>query len=236
MKINVYDSPLTTCRSLIEYIIERLSNHPDKVFNIAFSGGDTPLLMFDLWANEFADATPWERIRFFWVDERCVRPESIESNYGQMKRVLLDVVNIPGENIFRIRGEENPVYEAARYSDVVMRELPVIDGCPVFDIVLLGVGTDGHTSSIFPGQEHLLSSSHVYEASVHPSSGQKRVAMTGFPIFKARQVIFLVTGKNKAQVVDELFLRGDVTPATYIARRAQKVELFLDKAAAGERE
>ena len=105
-------------------------------------------------------------------------------------------------------------------------------GWPEFDIVLLGAGDDGHTSSIFPGQEDLLTSNSIYVVSAHPRNGQKRIAMTGYPIQNARYVIFLITGKNKVDVVEEICNSGDTGPAAYIAHHAQNVELFVDKAAA----
>lgn len=85
-----------------------------------------------------------------WVDERCVPPEDSDSNYGMMRSLLLGIVPIPYENVYRIRGEEKPAKEAARYSELVSRQVPKKNGWPEFDIVLLGAGDDGHTSSIFP--------------------------------------------------------------------------------------
>ena len=114
-----------------------------------------------------------------------------------MRSLLLGIVPIPYENVFRIRGEEKPVKEAARYSELVDRQVPKKNGWPEFDIVLFGAGEDGHTSSIFPGQEALLSSDQIYVTSIHPRNGQKRIAMTGFPILTARLVIFLITGKPR---------------------------------------
>ena len=93
-------------------------------------------------------------------------------------------------------------------------------------------GDDGHTSSIFPGQEDLLTSNSIYVVSAHPRNGQKRIAMTGYPIQNARYVIFLITGKNKADVVEEICNSGDTGPAAYVAHHAQNVELFMDKGAA----
>jgi hypothetical protein len=93
----------------------------------------------------------------------------------------------------------------------------------------LGAGDDGHTSSIFPGQEELLTSASVYVVSINPRNGQKRIAMTGYPILNARHVIFLITGKGKADVVEEICKSGDVGPAAYVAHHAQNVELLWMK-------
>jgi 6-phosphogluconolactonase len=99
---------------------------------------------------------------------------------------------------------------------------------------LLGAGNDGHTSSIFPGQEHLLTSSEVYEATYNPNSGQSRIALTGQPIINAEKVIFLIMGKEKADVVSEICMSGDTGPAAYVAHHAREVELFLDQSAAAK--
>lgn len=228
MKLNVYPSSIETARALILHIVKLLNDEPTRTFNIAISGGSTPALMFDLWANEYQDITPWDRMRFYWVDERCVPPENSDSNYGMMRSLLLGVVPIPYENVFRICGEIKPAKEAIRYSELVRRQVPQVDGWPVFDIVMLGAGDDGHTSSIFPGQETLLSSDLVYAVSYNPNNGQKRIAMTGLPIMNARNVLFLITGRSKAVVVNEICHSGDTGPAAYIAHHSKNVELFVD--------
>ena len=232
MKLAVFPSSIETSRALILRLVELMNEEPDRIFNIAVSGGNTPALMFDLWANEYLDITPWNRMKIYWVDERCVPPEDSDSNYGMMRNLLLGIAPIPYENVFRIRGEAKPVKEAVRYSELVKQQLPYRLGWPEFDIVLLGAGDDGHTSSIFPGQENLLTSTSSYVVSIHPCTGQKRIAMTGYPILNARHVIFLITGKNKADVVEEICNSGDTGPAAYIAHHAQNVELFIDKGAA----
>lgn len=232
MKLAVFPSSIETSRALILRLVELMNEEPDRIFNIAVSGGNTPALMFDLWANEYLDITPWNRMKIYWVDERCVPPEDSDSNYGMMRNLLLGIAPIPYENVFRIRGEAKPVKEAVRYSELVKQQLPYRLGWPEFDIVLLGAGDDGHTSSIFPGQENLLTSISSYVVSIHPCNGQKRIAMTGYPILNARHVIFLITGKNKADVVEEICNSGDTGPAAYIAHHAQNVELFIDKGAA----
>lgn len=209
-----------------------LLDEPDKVFNIALSGGTTPALMYDLWANEYQDITPWRRIRLFFVDERCVPAGNSESNYGMVRSVLLSSVPIPFNQIFAIKGDEKPEEEACRYSELVEDELPLQAGLPVFDIVLLGVGNDGHTSSIFPGQEVLLTSGVPYEATYSPYNGQRRIAMTGPTILAAHKVIFLITGRSKSSVVNEIFNSGDIGPAAYIAHHGEDVELFMDEQAA----
>ena len=231
MKLSVFPSSIETSRALILRLVEIMNEEPDRVFNIAVSGGNTPALMFDLWANEYMEITPWDRMRIYWVDERCVPAEDSESNYGTMRRLLLDKVHMPEEYIFPIDGSNRPDDEAKRYSSVVRCHASLWHGFPALDIVLLGAGEDGHTSSIFPGQEYLLSSFHPYEVSVNPYNGQKRIAMTGCLLFNAKQLIFFVTGRNKANVVQDILDSGDTGPAAYVAHHAWNVEVFMDELA-----
>lgn len=231
MKTYVYSTASETARSLIRHIIRMMEAEPKRIFHIAFSGGSTPSLMFDIWADEFAGLTPWMRMRIYWVDERCVPSEDSESNYGTMRRLLLDKVNMPDEYINPIDGANRPEGEEKRYSGIVRCNVPIWHGFPAFDIVLLGAGDDGHTSSIFPGQEYLLSSFNPYEVSVNPYNGQKRIAMTGCLLFNARQLIFLITGSRKASVVRDILKSGDTGPAAYVAHHARNVDIFLDEPA-----
>lgn len=234
MKSYIYTTATETAHALIKYLIDMMEQEPERVFHFAFSGGTTPSIMFDIWANEYKEQTSWERMRIYWVDERCVPFEDSESNYGTMNRLLLNEVRMPDEFVFPIYAFRSPEKEAIRYSEQVYRTLPLWRGFPVFDVVLLGVGNDGHTSSIFPGQERLLSSFRPYEASVNPNNGQQRIAMTGCLLFSARKLIFLVTGKGKADVVGDMLRSGDTGPAAYVAHHAMDVDIFADSQAAGE--
>ncbi|MDR0892439.1 MAG: 6-phosphogluconolactonase [Mediterranea sp.] len=232
MKENVYTTDIDSARALILRIVKLTTAEPDKTFNIALSGGNTPALMFDLWAKEYKSSTPWERIHLYWVDERCVAPDDVDSNYGMTHRTLLERVPLRAENIFRIKGEEAPELEAERYSALVKRQVPEKDGLPQFDVVLLGAGYDGHTSSIFPGQEELLTTDKLYAVATQPVSGQQRIALTGRPIINAKHVFFLIAGKSKASVVKGIRESEDAGPAAYVAHHTTDVELFVDKSAA----
>lgn len=228
MKSYIYSTATETVHALIKHLVGMMEREPDRTFYFAFSGGSTPSLMFDIWANEYKEVTPWKRMRIYWVDERCVPMEDSESNYGTMRRLLLDEVGMPGEFVFPIFGDYPPEAEAKRYSAQVCRTVPLWRGFPTFDAVLLGAGDDGHTSSIFPGQEYLLASFHPYEVSVNPYNGQQRIAMTGCLLFAARKLIFFITGKNKANVVRDILDSGDTGPAAYVAHHAEDVEIFMD--------
>ena len=209
MKSYVYHSATATAHALIEHLIAMMEREPEKTFYFAFSGGSTPSLMFDIWANEYKEVTPWMRMRIYWVDERCVPAEDYESNYGTMRRLLLDEVGMPDEYVYPIYGVNRPEIEAKNYSTLVCRTVPLWGGFPAFDVVLLGAGDD------------------------NPYNGQKRIAMTGCLLFAAKNLIFFVTGKNKADVVRDILDSGDTGPAAYVAHHAERVELFLDAQANG---
>lgn len=229
MKSYIYPTATSTSRALIRYIIDMMNREPDRIFYFAFSGGTTPSLMFDIWAHEYREETPWMRMRIFWVDERCVPVNDSDSNYGTMFRLLLSEVGMPDEFVFPICGTcRHPSQEAKRYSDLVCSTVPLRRGFPAFDMVLLGAGDDGHTSSIFPGQEYLLSSFQPYEESINPYNGQPRIAMTGCLLFSAKKIVFLITGKGKAGVVYDILESGDTGPAAYVAHHAEDVDIFTD--------
>ncbi len=236
MIVHVGDNAREAARILLSNmlaIIERMSGSKEGMteVNIALSGGNSPVELFDVWVNEFAGRTPWERLRLYWVDERCVPVEDEAGNYRLAKVHLLDRVPISQEHVFRIRGEQEDVEgEAMRYSSMVLSRLPLHGCIPVFDFVLLGMGTDGHTSSVFPGQNALLRTSVPYAVSRHPATGQQRIAMTGEVMIHARHTWFYVIGQDKADILRTLSCPNVRSryPAAYVWQSAFHVELFTD--------
>lgn len=204
-------------------------------FAMALSGGSTPRLVFKYLASNFRDRIDWQKILVFWGDERCVTPESDESNFRMAKESLLDHVPIPANNIFRIKGEDDPFVEAGRYADAVRQHVLSTHNIPQFDFMMLGLGEDGHTASIFPGNLYLFCSDKLFEVAEHPYSKQKRITSTGKIINHAKTVIFLVTGESKAKMVSWIIEKKDEwekLPSSKI--HPEKGELFwlLDKQAA----
>jgi 6-phosphogluconolactonase len=176
----------------------------DRLFYIALSGGSTPGKIFRFLSENYKEKIDWSKVMIFWGDERCVSPASDDSNYRMAYESLIRNINIPGKNIYRIKGENDPAEEAERYSELVGRLLPHHKNIPQFDLVMLGLGEDGHTASIFPGDIHLFNSERLFEVSRHPSTGQTRITATGKLINNARQVCFLVTGESKAERVAQV--------------------------------
>lgn len=234
---HIYETPEETARVVAELILAKAKEKTKQSlpFNIALSGGSTPKLLFTLLANEYVNSVPWHFVRLFWVDERCVPPTHPESNFGMTYDSLLTHVPIHDSNIFRMQGEDNPIKEAARYQKMLEKELPLQDGFPIFDLVLLGMGDDGHTASIFPDNMDLLQSDQAVAVGIHPVSGQERITLTGKTILEAKQVVFLITGSSKTTVLREIIkheAKGERYPAFYIAKNAKAADFYLDKAAA----
>jgi 6-phosphogluconolactonase len=200
---------------------------------MALSGGSTPALLFSILPEKYRDQIDWSKVKIFWVDERAVPPEDDQSNYKMTAETLLNHVSIPGENIFRVKGENDAEVEAIRYSQILRNTVPLDDGIPLFDIILLGIGEDGHTASIFPDQMELLKSDKICEKAVHPQSGQLRVTLTGSVINKGKSVYFLTCGEGKAEILRKIGLRDLSLPASHINNKGE-LFFFLDSAAASE--
>jgi 6-phosphogluconolactonase len=226
--IHISDSPLAVAEDFADYFASEVVKKP---YFVALSGGSTPKILFKLLAEKYSDSIDWSNIFFFWGDERCVDPEDAESNFKMAKELLFDHIDIPLSNIHRVHGEEAPAQEADRYGQKLTELLPSKNGWPVFDMVILGMGDDGHTASIFPHQMDLLGSEKVAEVAAHPSSGQKRVTLTGKVINHAEQVVFLVTGENKRTILTEIIRNSgsaESYPASYIKPEGGNLHWFTD--------
>ena len=235
-RTHINPEPESVAESVARLIVSKVKQKEStsEHFNLAISGGNTPNILFELLANEFAGQFDWNTLRIFWVDERCVDPTDKESNYGNAHKILLKNVPMPPENIFNIRGDNDPSAEAMRYREVLKKVLPEKDGFPVFDLILLGMGDDGHTASIFPDNLDLIHSPETVEVAMHPQSGQKRITLTGNVICNAKQVVFLITGDSKAEILESILNeKGDFErfPAYYILSGCE-AELYLDYEAA----
>lgn len=231
--INIFSTPQNTVRNLAQFIVDSLnSNSNDKnKFTIALSGGNTPKLLFEVISNDFNDKTDWKKVDFFWGDERCVDPESQESNYGSAKKIFLDPLKIPKENIHRIKGENDPLIETERYSNEINLAVKGINGLPSFDLIILGLGGDGHTASIFPDQMELLTINKICEIAYQPETKQKRITVTGKVINNAKNIVFLITGNEKADIVSKVINKKENYlnfPAAHIKSEYGDLIFYLD--------
>jgi 6-phosphogluconolactonase len=210
------------------------STKDNNPLSIALSGGSTPKLIFENIVTQHKEQVNWDRIRFFQVDERCVPPDSPESNYLMIRKHLLDGLNIQEEHFFKIRGENDPQEEANRYGKILVDNLPVSGKWPVFDLILLGLGEDGHTASLFPGDTKALNSLNYCEVTIHPQTGQKRITLTLPVLNQAKQLVFVVTGQGKAGIVLEIIQKPgkNMLPASLADPMKGTVTWLLDMDAA----
>ena len=203
-------------------------------FLVALSGGSTPMALYRLLAREPID---WTRIHVFWGDERLVLPEDAENSYGQAREALLKHIPIPTENIHRVASELDPVAAARDYASI-LREFaaPPLDW-PRFDLVLLGLGEDGHTASLFPGSPVDATEPVIAVTAQYQGRPARRVTLTPLVFNAARQVIFLVTGANKAVTLKGVFSdynSSEQIPAKRIQPADGQVTWLVDKAAGKE--
>lgn len=230
MKIENYKDNKEALRAMTDRLIGYMSRKCEsRPFNLALSGGETAKMMFALWVEEYADKIEWENIRFFWVDERCVAPTHPESNYGHAKKLLFDPLHIPATHVHRIHGEVEPGTEAMRYSRIVKEYLPRHGQLPYFDCIILGIGGDAHTASIFPDTLPLLTDSRNYAVSQHPVTHQYRITMTGPIILNDSPLLVPVLGSGKADMVAGLekgYAAGNETPAAYILSHAVEATVY----------
>lgn len=232
-KILVFEDKQKLVKAFTNHFIN-LMNLKKSNFNVALSGGSTPKIWFEELVKNHKDDIDWDRVHLYWGDERCVPPDDEDSNYGMTKKYLLDHINIPAENIHRILGEQNPEKAADHYKVELFQNLSQ-GSVPIFDLVILGLGDDGHTASIFPHQIELWDSEKYCVVATHPDSGKRRVSLTGRVINGARSVAFLVTGDKKADIVMEILHKKEGSasyPASRVSPEKGNLYWFLDKPAA----
>jgi len=220
-------------KELIEYFERELKTTPH--ITLALSGGNTPKLIYQYLAENYNNLKIWSKIKFFWGDERCVPPDDPESNYGVAKELLFDKLEEKNLNIFRIKGEENPEAEAERYAEVIAGEVEIENDLPCFDLMILGIGGDGHTASIFPPRTDLFNSKKICAATTHPATGQLRITVTGRVINNSANIIVIASGKSKSKILKEILTEKNKTyPAAQIKVRNGVLIWYADEDAAAE--
>jgi 6-phosphogluconolactonase len=236
-EVKIFRDALELSEALaVEFIrLVRGARKEDISFTVALPGGNTPVIFFSVLAEKYSASIDWNNIHFFWGDERCVHPDDPESNYGLARKILLNKIPVPEINIHRIRGEDDPKKEAKRYSDEILTFTRPVNLLPSFDLMILGIGNDGHTASIFPGNIMSFSSRKLCEVTVHPYSGQKRITITGKVINNSGWIIFLIAGESKARVIKDIFYEkpaATLYPASYVIPASGNETLMLDEKAA----
>lgn len=209
-------------------------------FRLALSGGSTPRRLYSLLASE--PRVDWPRVHVFWSDERCVPPASPQSNYRMAREALLDRVPLPEANVHRIHGERDALSAAAAYERELRQTFSAPEGSPSldpgrrFDLVLLGLGEDGHTASLFPGTAALRETARWVVAQEVDALPPRRITLTPPVINAAAEVAFLVSGPEKAAILEQVIegpYRPRELPAQLVAPRAGRLRWLADAAAAG---
>ena len=235
MELKIHNSKTAVAESFSEYL--KILIQSNEITHLALSGGSTPKVVFEYLSENFKNEIDWSTVHFYWGDERCVSPSHEESNYKMTVDYLLSNVDVPAANIHRVKGENIPEEEAVRYSEILENELPIVNEIPQFDLVILGMGDDGHTASIFPHEIHLWDSDKSCEVAIHPDSGQRRITITGKVINNAKEVAFLVTGDSKSEKIKEI-INNETTaalyPASLVVPTSGKLFWFMDTAASKE--
>jgi len=209
------------------------------VCHVALSGGTTPYLLY----KELARATatgdlPWGHVEIFFGDERDVPHDDVESNYNMALRTLLDFVPVQPTRVHPMRGDAADLQASAAEYERIVRQIvpPGPAGTPVLDLVLLGMGVDGHTASLFPATEALAATEKLVMAYFVPVLGRSRMTFTLPLINAARNVVFLVTGEDKAHAVADLMGADPAArqriPSAHVNPTHGKLTMILDQAAA----
>jgi 6-phosphogluconolactonase len=234
-RIEILPDPQTLARHVAEWITQA-ALAVDRPFRVSLSGGSTPKALYSLLAsNDFRDRFPWQRVFWYWGDERFVPYDHPDSNYRMTREAMLSKAPVPPENIHPVPADGTPE-EAARRYERTLREAygaATFDPArPLFDITLLGLGADGHTASLLPG-EPVLEERTRWVAAVSHGRPEVRITMTYPAIDSSGSVAFLVAGKEKAAILSTIRGGDSELPAARV-RPVGELIWFVDKAAAGQ--
>jgi 6-phosphogluconolactonase len=238
--VQVYPDAATLTHAAAEHFVARAAEAVTARgrFTITLSGGSTPRSTYTLLASdEYAPRVDWSRVHVFWGDERCVPPDHPDSNYRTAHEALLRHVPIPTGNVHRIHGELEPERAAREYERALLTVFGASPGGPPprFDLVLLGMGDDGHTASLFPGTAAVHEGERWVVAHLVPKLSAWRVTLTPAVINAAAHATFLVSGAAKAERLREVLKgphRPDVLPAQIVNPTGGQLLWLVDAAAA----
>ncbi|HET9029585.1 MAG TPA: 6-phosphogluconolactonase [Candidatus Aquilonibacter sp.] len=232
-ELRVYDSPADVARALAELFVRTGTESivARGTFTVALAGGSTPKAAYALLGAEYADALDWGNVDIFFGDERCVPPDDDLSNYKTADDAFLSHIDIPSENVHRMHGEMDPADAAAEYRRDVIE---VLGPDPRFDLIMLGMGPDGHTASLFPGTDPTTDDDALVRAVYSSSQQQWRITLTPKVINNARCVVFATEGAAKRAMlkrVREGTYDPVQTPAQIVAPHDGALIWLVDSAA-----
>jgi 6-phosphogluconolactonase len=212
------------CRQAAAEFVDtaKKSRHDRGRFAVALSGGSTPRALYALLAAPgYKEEIFWPQVHLFWGDERCVPPDHADSNYRMVRESLLSKIQIPEANVHRMAGEKEPRVAAAEYERELIQFFQLSnDELPRFDLILLGLGEDGHTASLFPGSDALKETRRLVVANYVAKFNAHRLTLTLPVLNHGAAVLFLITGAGKAAVVKEILTDGG-DPSRFPAAQIQ---------------
>jgi len=235
-KINIYPNKKDLIIATTEKIISTIEQSIQKygLCNIALSGGNTPHDIYSLLAkNSYRNRVDWNCVHLFWGDERMVPPDHPDSNFGMVQQALLAHITMPEDNVHRIRGEIAPEQASAEYTKLLRDHFR--EDLPHFDLILLGIGEDGHTASLFPGTDALVEYNQPVTAVFVPKFNTWRVTMTLPVLNAAGEIVFLASGSSKSNIAQRILSVEQPTkdlPATLVNPENGMVHWMLDSDAA----
>jgi len=238
VRISVFDDLQSLSQSAAELFqsLSRSSIGAKGRFAVALSGGTTPRLLYTLLgASPYQNTIEWHSIHLFWADERCVPADDPASNYKLVRDTLLKKITIPEENVHHVHGETDPELAAHAYEQDIKAFYGTV-AIPIFDLIILGIGADGHTASIFPGSPTVPESARVAVPVYLEKPQVNRVTITISVINHASNVLFLVAGKAKTNVLQNILYGGNpkAYPAGLVSTENGTVTWFIDREAAGK--
>jgi 6-phosphogluconolactonase len=219
--IRVFENSRELARGAAEHFVALAQKDS---FTVALSGGSTPKVLYQVLAEEFREQVLWSKVQFFWSDERHVPPDHPDSNYRMAHEALLSRVPVLESNVHRVRSENPSAQEAAdEYEKIIV---------PRLDLILLGLGTDGHTASIFPGSEVLHETKRLVAAPWVEKLNAYRITMTLPLLNNGASVLFLVSGAEKVEIVKEVLEGPQKYPAQFVQPTNGELIWMLDRDAA----
>jgi 6-phosphogluconolactonase len=233
-KVLVFDSAESISTAAAEFISNKIKKvlQQQKRFFLSLSGGSTPAILYKLLADNYGDVISWQQLEIFFGDERFVPHDHKDSNYRMAFETLLGNVSVPPEQIHGIPTDCDDIHDCVRRYSETLAILPQVHDTPCFDLVLLGMGDDGHTASLFPGTDILSEQQNPVGCVYVEKFNSWRISLT-YPVLNvAKQLLVMVTGENKAIVFNEI-MTGESTnyPVAKISNQ-QEMLWFVDSAAA----
>lgn len=222
------DLARVAARDFVQAVLRRDGARP---FGVALPGGRIAAPFFrEIVAESRRRSADWRDVHFFWGDERCVPPEHAESNFLLARKELLGPLGIPGEQVHRILGEAECGFAAEQAQAEIRRIIPLSEvGQPMLDLVLLGMGEDGHTASLFPGEPpEAARTSRVYRCVIGPKPPPRRITLGYFALAAAREVWLLASGEAKAEAYKGLIGKDLRLPIARVARSRERMRVYED--------